>query len=184
MKKSALSLLAGLGLACAATAQVASPNPAASTPAAAAPAASAPSPAARPAPLPGALPAFAEVTREAKRADGLLPVWTRDDKTWLEIPTRLLDAPLYFASATAAGLGEQLFLPGLMGRPHIVVLRRVGNNLHLLARNEGVRAPAGTPLARAVAESYSDSLLASAPLVAAPQARPCWSTRWPCWAVT
>jgi hypothetical protein len=45
----------------------------------------------------------------------------------------------------------------------------VGNTVQLLARNHHARAPAGTPLARAVNESYSDSLLGTAPLAAAPQ---------------
>ena len=122
----------------------------------------------RPAAPPRALPAFAEVTREAKRADGYLPVWTRDDKTWLEVPAALLDQPMFFGSSLAGGLGEGFFFPGLSGREHVVALKRVGNTLQLLARNQGARAPAGTPLALAVSESYSDSLLGAAPLVAAP----------------
>jgi hypothetical protein len=161
------SALATLLAGCA-TAQAPSPGPA-SAPAAAAsaPAASA-SGAARAAPLPGALTAFAEVVREAKRTDGYLPVWTRDDRTWLEIPAEMLDKPFFFATSIASGLGEGRFWPGLMGRSDMVVLRRVGNTVQLVARNTGVRAPEGTPLARAVAESYSDSLLAAAPLAAAP----------------
>ncbi len=131
------------------------------------PAAAAPRPAA---PLPGALTAFAEVTREAKRADGFLPTWTRDDRTWLEIPADRLDKPFFFGSSIAGGLGDSSFWPGLNGRSNLVVLRRVGNNIQLLALNQAVRAPEGTPLARAVSESWSDSLLAVAPLVAAPHA--------------
>ena len=123
---------------------------------------------ARPPALPGAPPPFAETTREAKRSDGFLPVWTRDDKTWLEIPAALLDKPMFFGSSAASGLGERFFYPGLMGREHIVLLRRVGNTVQLVARNQHARAPEGTPLARAVAESYSDSLLGAAPLAAAP----------------
>ena len=114
------------------------------------------------------MPPFAEVTRDAKRAAGYLPIWTRDDKTWLELPAALLDTPLFLASSLSGGLGERAFFPGLMPRPYIVVLRRVGNTLQLLARNEHARAPAGTPLAKAVSESYSDSLLAAVPLAAAP----------------
>lgn len=152
--------------------------PAAATPAPGAPtAAAAPGAAASgaataaarpPAPLPGALTAFAEVTREAKRTDGFLPTWSRDDRTWLEIPAAWLDKPFFFASSIAGGLGDSFFFPGLTGRSDMVVLRRVGNNVQLLARNLNVRAPEGTPLARAVAESWSDSLLSVAPLVAAP----------------
>ncbi|MFN0185365.1 MAG: zinc-dependent metalloprotease, partial [Aquabacterium sp.] len=58
--------------------------------------------------------------------------------------------------------------PGLMGKEHMVSFKRVGHTVQLLSLNLHARAPAGTPLARAVAESYSDSLLAAVPLAAAP----------------
>jgi hypothetical protein len=148
----------------------AAPPPASAASGAATAAAGAPAAALRAAPLPGALTAFAEVTREAKRADGFLPTWTRDDRTWLEIPADRLDKPFFFGSSIAGGLGDSSFWPGLTGRSNVVVLRRVGNNIQLLALNQAVRAPEGTPLARAVSESWSDSLLAVAPLVAAPHA--------------
>ena len=112
---------------------------------------------------------FAEVTREAKRLDGYLPVWTRDDKTWIEIPAALMDQPMFFASSLVGGIGIGRLWPGMMGREYIVSLRRVGNNVLLLARNQHARAPSGTTLAMAVRESYSDSLLGLAPLAAAPQ---------------
>ena len=123
----------------------------------------------RPAAQPGAPAPFADVTRDAKRADGYLPVWTRDEKTWIEIPAALLDQPMFLGMSVAGGMGTGPFWPGMMGREHVVVLRRVGNTVQLLSRNQHARAPAGTPLARAVDESYSDSLLGSAPLAAAPQ---------------
>ena len=151
-------------------AAVATPGSAASANArAAGPGGTVAAPAARP-PAPGTPPAFAEVIKEAKRADGYLPLWTKDDKTWLEIPAALLDKPMFFGNSLASGLGERGFWPGMMGAEQLVVLRRKGNNLQLLARNYRVRAPAGTPLARAVDESYSDSLLAAVPLAAAPHA--------------
>ena len=137
----------------------------AATPAATSAAASA----ARP-PAAGTPPAFAEVTKDAKRVDGFLPLWTKEDKTWLEIPAALLDKPLFFGASLASGLGERGFWPGMMAGEQLVIFRRQGNNLQMVARNYRVRAPAGTPLARAVQESYSDSLLAAVPLAAAPQA--------------
>jgi hypothetical protein len=68
----------------------------------------------------------------------------------------------------------------------MVLLRRVGNSVQLVARNTTPARPAGTPLGRAVAESYSDSLLGAVPLAAAPHpsASRCWWTRTRCWAVT
>ena len=98
----------------------------------------------RPASVSGAPAPFAEVTREAKRVDGYLPVWTRDDKTWIEIPATLIDQPMFFASSVVGGIGIGGLWPGMMGREHIVSLRRVGNNVLLLARNQLARAPAGT----------------------------------------
>ncbi|KPF61754.1 hypothetical protein D621_00005, partial [beta proteobacterium AAP51] len=136
---------------------------------ASAPRAGAPTAAARP-PAPGTPPAFAEVTKDAKRADGYLPVWTKDDKTWLEIPAALLDRPMFFGTSLASGLGERGFWPGMMRGEQLVIFRRQGNTVQMVARNFRVRAPEGTPLARAVAESYSDSLLAAVPLAAAPHA--------------
>jgi hypothetical protein len=160
--------LAGCATAVSAPAPVAQGTTPPAAPAAAASGA-APAAAPRPAaPLPGALTAFAEVTREAKRADGFLPTWTRDDRTWLEIPAAMLDKPFFFASSIASGMGDSFFLPGLTGRSNIVVLKRMGNTVQLLARNLSARAPDGSPLAQAVAESWSDSLLAAAPLAAAP----------------
>ena len=166
-------------------AQATAPVPAAATPAAApagtptvgtAPAVVAvlaapagPGAAARPpTPAAGTPAPFAEVTKDAKVSPGFLPVWTKDERTWIEIPAALLDKPMFLGNSLATGLGQMPILPGLMGAEQIVVLRRVGGNVQLVARAMGVRAPAGTPLERATQESYSDSLLAAAPLAAAP----------------
>ncbi|MBL8343262.1 MAG: zinc-dependent metalloprotease [Rubrivivax sp.] len=167
--RSAPAPAAGPGKAMAANA------PARATPAAAGasgPAGSASAPTARPpAPPPGTPPPFADVTKDAKSADGFLTVWTRDEKTWLEIPAERLDKPFFLGHSIASGLGQGFVLPGLMGPApeHIVVLRRLGNSVQLHAMNLHARtAKEGTPLARALAESYSGSLLASAPLAASP----------------
>ncbi len=127
---------------------------------------SAPTAAARP-PAPGTPQPFAEVTRDAKSTAGFLTVWTKDEKTWLEIPASLLDKPFFLGDSAASGLGERYILPGLMGQEQVVVLRRVANTVQLVAVNLKVRATPGTPLARALRESYADSLLAAAPLAAA-----------------
>lgn len=121
-----------------------------------------------PARPPGAPPPFAEVVKDAREQKGYFTVWTKDEKTWLEIAPEQLDRPFFFGGSRTSGMGERFFLPGLTGREHIVVLRRAGGNVQLVALNLRVRAPAGTPLAQAVQESYSDSLLASAPLASAP----------------
>lgn len=117
---------------------------------------------------PGSPAPFADVIKDAKRTDGFLPVWTKDEKVWLEIPANALDKPFFFAVSVANGLGERFFWPGLMGGSQVVELRKVGTTVQLIAKNMKVRAPENTPLARAVGESYSDSLLATAPAASAP----------------
>ncbi|HEU0199902.1 MAG TPA: zinc-dependent metalloprotease, partial [Burkholderiaceae bacterium] len=112
---------------------------------------------------------FADVVRGARESRGFFGVWQQDDgRIWLEVGPDQLEKPFFFSISLASGLGERYFLPGLMGQEHVVVLRRFGNQLQLVAKNMRVRAPAGTPLARAVSESYSDSLLAAAPVMSAP----------------
>jgi len=121
-----------------------------------------------PAVPPGTPAPFADVTRDATSKAGYLTVWTKDDKTWLEIPAERLNQPFFLSASLASGLGERGFWPGLMGgRQQVVELRRVGNTVQMVARNLLVRAPDGTPLARAVSESYAESLIGVAPLAAA-----------------
>jgi hypothetical protein len=166
---------AGTARAAAAPAVPTAPAAAAATPAggarpagppAAAAATGAPPAAVRPG-EPAPLRPFAEVIKDAKETKGFLPVWQKDERVWLEIPESLVGTPMFFGNSLASGLGERFFWPGLMGGEQIIVFRRVGNNVQLVARNMKVRAPAGTPLATAVAESYSDSLLAAAPVLSA-----------------
>ena len=123
------------------------------------------------APRPGEPPPlrpFADVIKDAKEIKGFFPLWQKDERTWLEVPANMLDKPFFFGTSLSSGLGERFFWPGLMGVEHVVVFKRIGNNVQLIARNMRVRAPAGTPLEVAVRESYSDSLLASAAVVSAP----------------
>ncbi|MFN9677788.1 MAG: zinc-dependent metalloprotease [Betaproteobacteria bacterium] len=157
-----------VAIATATAAPGAGPAAGAATPAVS-PSGAAAAPPARPA-EPGALRPFAEVVRDAREARGFITVWTKDERTWLEIRPEQLERPFFYGYSLASGLGEFFVLPGLTGTEHMAVLRRVGNTLQLVARNLRVRGPAGTPLETALRESYSDSLLASAPVVSAPHA--------------
>ena len=59
-------------------------------------------------------------------------------------------------------MGASLALGGI-GIP-----MKIGNTVQLLAKNVKYTAKAGTPEARAVAQAFSDSLLASTPVVSQP----------------
>jgi hypothetical protein len=132
-------------------------------------------PAAATATAPGAPKPFAEVIKDAKRTDGLFPLWQKDDKTWIEIPADRLDAPFFLAVNMSRGIGERWLFGGLMGNSwyatggeYVAEFRKAGGNIQLLARNTTFIAKTGSPEERSVKKSFSDSLLGSAPVASLP----------------
>ena len=138
-------------------------------------AAASPPPAAAAAPAPGGLPPFAVVTKDAKQIDGPIIAWQKDDKLWLELSPEQFGKPFILSPKLSTGIGEAFVLGGLMayavsgaGGPQLVEFVRVHNVVRLQARNTEVIAKPGTPEARAVAVSYSPSLLGSVAVVSQP----------------
>src|SRR5688572_9554302 len=125
-------------------------------------------PAAKPDAPASQLKAFKEVVKDAKETPGFLNVYTKDEKTWIEIKPDQLDKPFFFSTVRSHGLGERNVNAGLMGARHVVYFKKIGNHVQLIAQNLRFRAKEGTAVARAVRTSYSDSLLASAPVVSQP----------------
>jgi hypothetical protein len=125
---------------------------------------------------PSALRSFAEVSKDAKELPGLFRVWQKDDKVWLEIEPAQFDHAFFLSTNLDQGLGESGFYGGSMssslsrrfGAPVIVNFRKVGTNVQLIARNVKYTAQPGTPEARAVADAFSDSLIASAAIASQP----------------
>ncbi len=119
---------------------------------------------------------FAEVTRDAKELPGLFRLWQHEDKVWIEIAPEQFDRPYFFSTNLDQGLGENRLYGGLMtsslsrrfGGPAIVVFRRNGVRVQLISKNVRFMATPGTPEARAVSAGFSDSLLGSAAIAAAP----------------
>ncbi|MBH9575410.1 zinc-dependent metalloprotease [Inhella sp. 1Y17] len=170
MKKHTLSAFSlavlSLALTTAASAQTPPANAAPGAPSA---------PAAAPAGA-GAPQPFAALTKDAKRIDGLLTLWQKDDKVWIELAPSDLNKPMLLSPKISRGIGENSLFAGLMasrwgsgvGKQQLVHFRRVHNQVQLVAQNTLVRADAGTPNARAVEASYSPSLLGSVPVVSQP----------------
>ena len=119
---------------------------------------------------PGSLRPFADVVKDAKRLDGPIVAWTKDDKVWLELRPQDFDRPFFLSPKLKSGIGERMFYGGLMEDSGIVEFRRVHNQVQLVWRNVGYVANGGTPEALAIAAAYSPSLLASAPVLS--QAEP------------
>lgn len=144
-----------------ALAQAPDPNdPAPATPPAAA-AASAPAAAAAPKP-------FKEVVKEAREIPGFFTLYQKDEKVWLAIGPDQLDQPFSFIYNIPRSIGERGLYGSQMGAGHLVVLRKIGNQIQLVAKNTRFYAQPGTPQAQFVADSFSDSLVASAAAASLP----------------
>ncbi len=125
---------------------------------------------------PSSLKTFAEVSRDAKELPGLFRLWQKDEKVWLELAPDQFDHDYFFSTNLDQGLGENRFLAGSMasslsrrfGGPAIVTFHKVGGNVQMIARNVKYTAQPGTPEARAVADAFSDSLLATAAVASQP----------------
>jgi len=155
------------------------PNAAAAAPAAAASAAapagaraaapagatSAPTAAARPDPT--APKPFADVITDARRHDGFVPVWRKDEKLWLEIAPERLGQPLLMSINVAQSVGERGLYASQMGPRWMVEFRKVGNQMQVVARQVAFRAPGDAASARAVSEGFSESLIAATPVASA-----------------
>jgi len=111
---------------------------------------------------------FAEVVKDAKEQPGFFNVYSKDEKVWLEIRPDQIDRPFFLQANRTQGIGERDPFTSPMLRSYIVEFHRLGNLVQLIARNTQFMANAGTPLARAVRESTSDSLLGAVPVASQP----------------
>lgn len=121
---------------------------------------------------------FELVIKGAERQAGLLPIWKRQDKVWIELSPQMLGKPLFLSPKLATGIGEAGVLGGLMqsryaqvGRPQWVEFRKVQQQVQLVAVNSAYTAASSTPQAKAVQAAFSPSLLSAVPLASAPDAK-------------
>ena len=108
--------------------------------------------AAAPASPPGGPPPFATVIKDARRIDGPLVLWQKDEKVWIELQPAQLGQPFLLSPKIKNGVSEAWVLGGLMAQPingaggaQVVEFVRVHNQVRLQARNTDVMAKAGTP---------------------------------------
>ncbi len=164
----ALGAFTALAFASTAIAQVPDPDPtpppapAPKGPAAppAAPAAPAAPPAAAAVP-PGQPKPYKDVLKDAKAIPGYFTLHQKDEKVWIEIRPEQLDKPFFFAANVPRSLGERGLYGSQMAGPwlapggdnQVVVWKKIGNQVQLIAKNTRFYAKAGTPQARFVAET-------------------------------
>ena len=110
-------------------------------------------------PDPAAPKPFAEIIKDAKLTPGFFNTYQKDDKVWIEVKPEQLDSPFFFQINSTRGLGEGGVYPNWMLRSHIAEFKKHGNIMQLIAKNHRFNSKPGTAIARAVKESFTDSLL-------------------------
>jgi hypothetical protein len=111
---------------------------------------------------------FADVIKEAKETPGLFPVWQKDEKVWIEIAPEQFGVPYLFTANLSRGLGEQGVYGGMMLIDQIVVFKRIGNAVQLIAKNYAFTGGTNAPMAEGVKEGFTDSLLGATTVASQP----------------
>ncbi len=127
-------------------------------------------------PAPGQPPAFANVVKDAKESKGLIALWQKEEKVWLELKPEDFNKPFFLSPKISQGIGEAGIYGGTMigrwgraGRAQLVEFRRINNLVQLVAVNtDYAGGDARSPSGRAVAAGFSNSLLGTAQVASQP----------------
>ena len=101
---------------------------------------------------------FDKVVKGAKEYDGLFRLFQKDDRLYAEIRQDQLDHPFLLPIAIARGLGQGGHTLNF-GEQWVVLFKRVGDRVQLIRRNVHFTAKSGSPEAKAVETTYTDSVL-------------------------
>jgi len=117
---------------------------------------------------PSAPKPFDEVIKGATRQDGFVPVWRKDEKTWLEIPVERLDQPFLLSVNISHSVGERGLYASQMGPQWLASFRKIGSNLVQLVALNTAFVGTTAPMRASVEQAFSNSLLGAAAIVSAP----------------
>ncbi|HUQ27928.1 MAG TPA: zinc-dependent metalloprotease [Usitatibacter sp.] len=110
---------------------------------------------------------FKDVVKDTKEIPGFFNLYEKDEKVWIELKPEQFNTPYYLSVNRTRGLGENFIYP-FMVRGYVVEFRKIGSLVQMIARNTRFGAKAGTPLALAAEQSFTDSLLASTNVASQP----------------
>jgi hypothetical protein len=104
---------------------------------------------------------FAALIKKATATErsGLFRLYRTDEKVYLEIEPNQWDKPYMLSLTCESGLGERGIYAAQMCGEAPVVFHKEGKHVQLIARNPRFTAEAGTPIARAVDRSFSESIM-------------------------
>lgn len=107
---------------------------------------------------------FKKTVEDAKKIEGLFTLYQKDQHLYAEIKPSMYNTELIAPMAIARGMASA-GTPLNFGDEWILYFRRVGDKIQLVRKNIHYQAPKGTPLAKAVKQNFTDSILKSLPIV-------------------
>lgn len=133
-----------------------------------APQTAAPTDAKKPAaPEPPKEKAFADIVKDAQVIKGLFTLYRTDEKVYLELLPEQLEKTYLVSLTVDSGIGERGFYAAAMAGEAPIVFHKQGKNVQLVFKNSRFYAQEG-PMSRAVARSFSDSILGSTKIESLP----------------
>src|SRR5262245_58761237 len=112
---------------------------------------------------PPRFPDFNTVMRGAKPLEGFFKLHHKEDKLYCEIMPQQFNMPWLCSISVARGGGLGGFM--LNNEEWVLSFRREGDKVFLIRRNVHFKATPGTPVAKAVETTYTDSILMSLHIV-------------------
>ncbi|HEV2196435.1 MAG TPA: zinc-dependent metalloprotease [Candidatus Acidoferrum sp.] len=112
---------------------------------------------------------FADVVKDAQVIKGLFTFYKSEDKVLLEIQPNQFDKMYMLSLTCESGLGEAGFYADSYCGETAIVFHQEGKNIQVIAKNTRFSAQDNSPMARAVAHSFTDSILGSAKRESQPQ---------------
>ena len=107
---------------------------------------------------------FNEVTRQAEKTEGLFTLYKTGDHLYAEIRPDQFNHPLLTPVTIARGMAQAGMPVGDDDR--VLIFRRVGDRIQIVQRNIHYKAPAGSPIEKAVKQNFTDSVLMALPILA------------------
>jgi Met-zincin/Domain of unknown function (DUF5117) len=108
--------------------------------------------------------AFAEVTRGADAGSGIFSIYYKRDQVFLALTPQQFDRDYLLVTQLSHGIGELGLDGGASIRSDLVRFHRQGDRVELWVVNPRFAAPAGSPMARTVGQSFGHSVAWSFPI--------------------
>lgn len=110
---------------------------------------------------------FEQSIKDAKKADGLWTVYTKEQQVLVDLKNQMLGQDFMMLTSIARGVSSGMVIGGMTwGDDVIWNFRKVGDKMHVIRKNVRFKAKPGSPEATAVKFAYTDSVLYALPIVA------------------